>query len=392
MSDGREPAERVTQAGETRSAAVESLRALAALGVVVAHTYVSARYFHGRDPGPAKGVLQRLVVSGSSSVYIFFALSGYLLYLPFAKQAFAAGRRIDVRRYAANRALRILPLYYISLLVYMLIQHDLSGHNILMFGTFSENFSTTTSHWVNPVLWTLVLEVQFYALLPLLALLIARLGRESLTRALGVVALLGVASLTLRWVTLYDRVDPRPLLRDSFPSCFVFFTVGMTLALLRLRWERRPPRLLAGPLGAAELWCGGAIAAWLAIAFVDAKGRPALVASFLLVGAVVLPLRNERVTRVLSWRPLAMLGVASYSLYVWHVLIVQKLSEHYSIQSFPKLLAVAVPACIIWAFASYGLIERPFLRLRRGWGATAAEAQATGRGRSPSDRRELVEV
>jgi peptidoglycan/LPS O-acetylase OafA/YrhL len=374
-----EPANRVTQAGETRSAAVESLRAIAALGVVVAHTYVFARYSGGRQPAPTHGVWQRLVVSGSSTVYIFFALSGYLLYVPFAKQAFTGGRRVDVRRYAANRALRILPLYYVSLLVYMLVQHDMTAHNLLMFGTFSENFSSSTSHWINPVLWTLVLEVQFYVLLPLLAWLVAKAGRGSLGRALAVVAALGLASLTLRWVTLYAGVDTNRLLADSFPSCFVFFAIGMSLALMRLSWERRPPLVLAGPLGAAELWCAGAVVAWLLVAYVDPKGRPALVTAFLLVGAVVLPLRNERVRRVLSWRPLALLGVASYSLYIWHILIIQRLSSHFSIHSFPKLFVVAVPVCIAVAFASYAFVESPFLRLRRGWGGAAT---GSGAGRS----------
>ena len=50
-------------------------------------------------------------------------------------------------------------------------------------------------------------------------------------------------------------------------------------------------------------------------------------ASFLLVGAAVLPLRSGLLVRVLRWRPLAALGVASYSLYLWHYPIVEHLSK-----------------------------------------------------------------
>jgi peptidoglycan/LPS O-acetylase OafA/YrhL len=74
---------------------------------------------------------------------------------------------------------------------------------------------------------------------------------------------------------------------------------------------------------------------------------------------------------VLEWRPLAMLGIASYSLYVLHVPIVNKLAGT-SLASFGaagllRFALVAVPLCCAVALISYAIIERPFLRLRRRW-------------------------
>jgi peptidoglycan/LPS O-acetylase OafA/YrhL len=361
------------QAGEPRSAAIESLRAVAAMGVVVAHTLAVARTFQGRNPGPPSGVFERLIASGTFSVYLFFVLSGYLLFLPFAKQAFAAGPRIELRRYAANRALRILPLLYVSLVVYLIAQNDLTLHQLLVFGTFSENFSSATAQTVNVVLWSLVIELHFYLLLPLLALVVGRLSRGSVGRALALVAALGLASLALRWTTFYADPTPNPVLRFSVLSCFMFFAAGMTLALLRLRWQQRPPPALAGPLGAPAVWMSAALAAWLVLAYADSRGRLAVVASFLLVGAVVLPLRASRLTSALAWRPLAALGVASYSLYIWHVLVLRTLANHFWLDSFGSLLAVGLPACFAVAFASYAMIERPFLRWRRRWGSNTGD-------------------
>jgi peptidoglycan/LPS O-acetylase OafA/YrhL len=146
--------------------------------------------------------------------------------------------------------------------------------------------------------------------------------------------------------------------------------------------ERRPSRLLAGPLGAPALWLGGALAVWLLLAFGHERGYLAAVASFLLVGALVLPLRGSRLPRALEWRPLAAVGVASYSLYLWHVLILGKFAEHLGLDSFGPLLAVGLPVSLVVAFASYAIVERPFLRLRRRWGSTPADNRSNDRSRT----------
>src|SRR3954454_8715517 len=109
----------VQQAGERRAARIESLRALAALGVLLGHAYGWSHHWQGLF-ATFSG---RLVLSGGFGVFLFFALSGYLLFLPFARAAFGSGGRIDVRRYALNRAVRILPLYYVVIGTYLVI-HD----------------------------------------------------------------------------------------------------------------------------------------------------------------------------------------------------------------------------------------------------------------------------
>ena len=349
------------QAGEVRSARVESLRAIAALGVLVGHVFGITHWRQGPEND-----LERVVASGQFSVYLFFVLSGYLLFWPFARRAFGDGRRIDLRRYAVNRALRILPLYYATVVVYLLVRAD--GGTLdqwLLFLTFSENFSTDTVLTVNPVMWSLVIELHFYALLPLLALALARLAKGSLGRAAIAIAALGAASFLLRWPTLYDDPTPDPHLRYSLPSCFMFFAAGMLLAPLRLRWERSRPR---GLVAAPEAWIAAAIGLWIFVALGTNRGYLTAPAAFLLIGACVLPLRPSRVVAALDWRPLALVGIASYSLYLWHVLVVHELAERVELPTFPALFAVAGPLCLAAAGVSYALVERPLLKLRRRWG------------------------
>ena len=90
----------VSQAGELRVARVESLRAFAVLGVVIAHALYWA---------PTRGdALARVTTSVTQACpFVLFVLSGALLYGPFARRDFAAGAPISLARYATNRAVRI---------------------------------------------------------------------------------------------------------------------------------------------------------------------------------------------------------------------------------------------------------------------------------------------
>src|SRR5437868_4063824 len=83
-----DPSARIYQAGEARLASMESLRALAALAVLVGHVFGAAYLWRSAI---YDGLLHRTILGGGFAVYLFFALSGYLLYLPFVRRDFATG-------------------------------------------------------------------------------------------------------------------------------------------------------------------------------------------------------------------------------------------------------------------------------------------------------------
>jgi peptidoglycan/LPS O-acetylase OafA/YrhL len=109
-------ADTIRQGRETRSARVESLRALAALGVMTYHLVLLNYVGHVHVGQPTRVV----AVTGLGGLYLFFALSGYLITRPFIRRDFAGGGPVDLRRYFINRAVRILPLYYAAMLVLLL--------------------------------------------------------------------------------------------------------------------------------------------------------------------------------------------------------------------------------------------------------------------------------
>lgn len=371
---------RIAQAGELRSARIESVRAVAALGVFVGHAFIIALAYRGTS----SGLKHQLISGGLLAVFLFFTLSGYLLYWPFVRRDFGDGTPIDLWRYARNRALRILPLYYVALIVlFALDPFNAHRSDWWRFALFIENFSARTVERLDSPMWSLCVEIQFYILLPLLAAAVAWIARRSVLRAALVVLALGLASYALRldYVTLSSTTTFSPLTGAlCLPTLFFFFTTGMLIALLRVAWHERPPGWMRGALASSDVWLLAAIPLWC-LAAVNPKREPLIAAgSFLVVAACVLAPRPGVLVRALEWRPLAAVGVASYSLYIWHVPLLVHLSGARFVfpensagldlsapQSFLLFLLLSLPVCLAAAFASYVVIEAPCLRLRRRW-------------------------
>jgi peptidoglycan/LPS O-acetylase OafA/YrhL len=361
----------VVQAGEARSARIESLRAIAAVTVLVFHVRVFA------PPGPPA---ERFAFTGQLGVFLFFALSGYLLFLPFAREAYGEGKPVELDRYARNRALRILPLYYATLAILLVVGHGGgSMREWVRFGSFTQSFfDDTVRNRVDVPMWSLAVEVQFYVLLPILAWLLARFAATT-RRAAVAVAALGLFSIVVWERKVYGGGTGFDVAkwRYSLPVTFFEFTPGMLLALVQVKLERqrRVPRWIPP----SDLLIGLGLGCWIAAAY-WARGASlvAAVASFFLLGAVALPAREGVLVRALDWRALSIIGVASYSLYLWHFPVLEAIDKRVDLTYF-ELLGVGLLTCVGVALASYTVIERPFLRLRRRWGTTLARPDEAGR-------------
>lgn len=358
----------IKQESEVRIASVESTRAIAAIGVIVGHAWGTA----GGDFYATFG--DRLISAASFGAFYFFALSGALLYLPFARRDFGGGRALKLTRYGVNRALRIVPLYLVNVAVVLIVlEGGGTGEQWLRWTLFLENFWPEDILEVNGVLWTLVIELHFYLVLPLLAWVIARVARGSLWRAAAILLGLAAVSLAIRahyWL-IPDSAHQNDYVYFSILSTFYLFAGGMLVALLRVSWSDGPPAWLRGPFASSDAWMLAAIPLWAAVAWdydLDALLAPA---SFLVLGACLLPLGGRRVlVRGLEWKPIAVLGLASYSIYVWHTPILELITDdgqNSLADSFLVLLAIAVPLVCAFSLLSYKLVEAPALRLRRRW-------------------------
>lgn len=380
MGEETDPRDRVevVQAGERRSARLESLRAVAALAVLLSHVFA---YSHGWRPVIYQGFFHRAIMGGGFGVQLFFALSGYLLYRAFTKRDFAGGS-VHLATYARNRALRILPLYYVVVVVLLVFtQHGGTWTQWWRFSLFAEEFSTKTAQTVDGPMWSLVVEIMFYILLPTLAWGLARASRGSPVKAVLWLLALGGLSAALH------QFNPAPtvLWSYSFPSTFYGFVPGMILAILEVRWKGALPRLMTGLVANSDAWVAASVILWLVIFWRYSLVLLTAPASFLLVGACVLPLGSKNSLKVLDWRPLALVGVASYSLYLWHVPIIEHLAPH-APRGTIGLLVIALPLCLAVAAISYGLVERTALRFRRRWSEQASSLKTNATRSSAKPR------
>ena len=159
-------------------ASLDGLRALAALSVFIVHFQQFTNI--GGVLGPFD--LERWMVNGNTGVALFFALSGFLLSIPFW-QANQEHNLPNIKHYFLKRAIRIIPLFYFCFILLMALKGfkgaEVNFNNILSHLFFLHNLKDDQVMSLNPPFWSLAVEMQFYILLPLFFVSIKKLNRKS---------------------------------------------------------------------------------------------------------------------------------------------------------------------------------------------------------------------
>ncbi|MBM6404274.1 acyltransferase [Phycicoccus sp. CSK15P-2] len=292
----------VPDGGAQRFRELDGLRGLAALGVVVYHLTVA---FDDVVPTAPASVVR--VPWGMYGVQLFFLVSGFVILL-------TARRVTRPSDFVIARASRLYPAYWLALAVTTVVALTWSVWPRPSVATVLANL-TMVQRWflvenVDPVYWTLAVEMQFYLLvLGLLVVTRHRLG----ARVVLVTALLwGGVSLAVGLVAApHSRgIDPqlvatpyKVLLNLTLAEFGPLFSAGCLAFLARhgeLRWR--------WPVGFAAL-------AVLMAAMLRDGGAAVAVA---VVCALFLGVARRPSTPLLTARPLQWLGLVSYSLYVCH--------------------------------------------------------------------------
>jgi len=171
---------------------VDGLRFLAIFPVVVQH--LSERlernavieFRHGTEYIISNFVTNR----GFIGVYIFFVISGFILGMPFAAHHLKGGKKVSIKSYFLRRLSRLEPPYIIVMLgitILLVVMGYYTWQEILPhFGASILYLHSIIYHswsYINPPVWTLEIEVQFYILAPLLAYLFFSIKSKNLRRA-----------------------------------------------------------------------------------------------------------------------------------------------------------------------------------------------------------------
>jgi peptidoglycan/LPS O-acetylase OafA/YrhL len=380
----RVPAAVAPPPGHPRFPLLDSVRALAALAVLVTHTAT----FSGFSTHTWWGALWHNLDVG---VPIFFVISGFLLYRPFLAADVLNAPRTAARAYAWRRALRIVPAYWLALTV-LAWYANLTGvftADWWRYYFFLQIYSFHTIYGGLSVAWTLCVEVTFYALLPLYAMGLRRPSRsvERIRLETIVLIALAVGSLAVRAV---DLSGSQSVLTASILENFDWFALGMLLAVasVALQDGRSIPRALTGLRRHPSVCWVLAVAIYAILAAVvhyPVVPRGSLlhelplngmirhvgfgIIAVLIVLPAVLGPPDGLPSRVLRWRALAWLGLISYGIYLWHVPLLGKLLDHGALTwaphvTFIVLTAATVSATVMAAAASYYVAERPILGLK----------------------------
>jgi peptidoglycan/LPS O-acetylase OafA/YrhL len=365
----------------SRIEALDSLRGLAALTVLSQHVLLLL-------PDQGGWLWRTPFYNGREAVILFFVLSGYVLYLPWAR-----GRAPGARAFLVKRFCRIYLPYVAILAVSALGMALLPGRGVPVAGLgdmwpggsvaaalaagLDLLFNYNHPEGLVPIAWTLVIEAWVSLAFPWLAPAFVRRPLATAFLALAAVAL---ASLFPWW--------PPPLQHLQYVAFYgSMFLVGMGVArhqdTLVAAFRRLAPwaRALVFGLGLLMIyrhtgpflrlerlltpyWLQASWLTWRASEYVAAAG-----VGVVLVGVLASP----RVAALLEARPLLLLGRSSYSLYLVHMVVLAALAHTLAgVLPIAGLAALGVPLSVAAAWVAYQLVERPAMALGRRWATSAA--------------------
>jgi len=327
---------------------IDGLRALAVSAVIVFHFFPSALPY------------------GYLGVDLFFVISGYLITLLINKQV--SRKEFSFASFYLKRAKRILPTMLVMLIAssvaatLILLAPDLQRYAKSQLATLSFIANIyfwrtggyfSTSDELKPLLhmWSLGVEEQFYLLFPAVLIIIFRfIGSQSLK----------VSALLLIAICSYGMNAYLNSIGGSNPAFFLLptriwqFAIGGFFALL-------PTIQLPNAFRLNFLFIAG-----LALIIINFIVPPSQLpsATLLTIGTGFILWNklnsNSLLLRYLVTKPVGLVGLCSFSLYLWHWPILVFLKYIY-IDSVPlHILASALIATILISYLSYRYIENPF--------------------------------
>lgn len=193
--------------------------------------------FFSRDNNLDAGIIEAtwtntLLQYGQNGVLVFFAISGFVLGLPFVNQYRKGGRKVNIGAYFKRRLTRLEPPYVFFLTAFLFVHFIMSERSVVE--NFQHYFAGLTyTHWfvygqwnpILPVSWSLETEVQFYILAPLIALIFKIKNRVALYSAFGVIVL-ALIYLGIHYKDLYEQIN----LDMSVFYYGSFFLIGFVFA------------------------------------------------------------------------------------------------------------------------------------------------------------------
>ncbi|MFM8899836.1 MAG: acyltransferase family protein [Burkholderiales bacterium] len=340
---------------------IDGLRALAVVAVMLFHLWPHAL------PG------------GFVGVDIFFVISGYVVTAAMVRDTSQPFGEF-IASFYARRFRRIVPALVVCLCVTVgfsvalipnawlsdsLRDTGLSAFfglsNFTLVSTDDGYFATRTEYNPFTHTWSLAVEEQFYLVFPLV--LYGGLRWRSAALGQGAIRLVGglcvLSLLWCAWASLHSASAAYYMLPSRF------WELGLGALLCLVGDEKRASWLARGGI---HVWIGGGLFL-VAVSLVWADPRafpfpwalPAVLGTLMLVVAFSHPLPDSSLVRVFTARPTVVVGLLSYSLYLWHWPVYTLLRWTWGLASWP-MYALALFLTLACAWCSYRWVELPTQR------------------------------
>ena len=352
---------------------LDGLRALAALLVVTHHAWLQSwpyNLYPTMHPVGTVAALTSWLAFGKIAVTGFIVISGYCLMLPLV----LSHKDFNVKRFFIRRCRRILPPYYAAFMLTLIMdffflkqntgtEYD-AGYPITATGFLShiflvQNF-TANPFQISGPLWSIAVEFQIYLFFPAF---IAVYKKWGIYATLAFTSILGYsASFLFSYRGLYT----------SYAHYIALFGFGMAAAHFGFKLQASAirkavvacqlslPLILLIGLGAHREFGSSKVLTDSLVGFFVAN---------ILVVATISPF--GALAKSLSFKPLALIGTASYSLYLIHSPLQQLLWQTiagpfgWSKPATFVLMSTAGTAIILVATAGFFYVfERPYLKKR----------------------------
>jgi len=371
---------------DSKIGALNGLRGIAIAMIVLFHLFIPYTARNPLRPGEidGEGFFAAFINDLYLGVNIFFVLSGFVLYLPYRTGRRVMGGVAGFRAFYLHRAQRLLPLYYIVVLVTLALHSkELYGSRdwYLELGGLLSTLFIFSAHGFGPpsnvVLWSVSVEIWFSVLFPVFVLFVQRWRTPNVV--VGTVVVCAAFAYIGNSISI-ERVGYfLPFTKGIFGSCYEFL-LGMMVCDLYVRGEENP--VVRGKHG--QLLVPGAVIAVGALylmhhaAFLGLRilGNIGFAVGFAFVLLSILSGVNPLRRALENW-PLQVMGCMCYSIYAWHGIIMNEMIPP-STSSLTDTLRLSAPFLFVMlalSGLSYRYIE--FGR-ERNWKALFLVADAKG--------------
>ena len=328
---------------------LDGLRGLAVLIVLLSHTSAFGMY-----------------AQGSLGVLLFYFLSGFVLTLPYIEDPKKLLNKKEFFRYATNRFLRLVPIYVVAITVYALYV----GSDFSWF-LYHVSFIKGANHF-----WSVAEEARFYILFPLVIVLLALIPKYALRML--ILSILIYYTYQYREVHKIDMMDGRnvafyfwmflggslasmvygsPLLKKFKDNIVLKYTLSISAVIVLLLL------FLTSNYMIATLWHPLFPALPDNLRLNGWRMPDVWFSLFLILLVSVTTYTNTVASKFLQSPLLRHLGLLSYSLYLFHMLILKHLSKYYELKGEELFVAVLIITWVI-SIISYLAIEKPFLMFK----------------------------